>query len=438
MSRPRHPLFWIDILLVIVVLGLFLWAASEEATLVIHGRPFRDLLDRETSKGLKFEAHYGPLQRVGPLGIYTALFHGDKGKKTIVSIDATEIYGWFDPLGIGLRQWEIDDLHIKSGTVWLQKTEANPNEPKGSPPIPWWAFFWPYRVQLQDVKVDDANVLFKLKDKESGIYHTLLEITPNGRDFEYDGTGGLFKTPLTPPLNLQHVHLLIRKPRLYCPAFVLGLDADHPDEQMQITGDAGLQDDRAIHIAVKINSVRVAPFLPQNLQDHILGHMNGQIDYHSTGTGLETAEGKGNLDLAGLIIHDLPAVRDYVKLTRCPDPGDLHLQVCQSDIRFEQGAMIAENLKVECPGVFRLTGTINIAKDKTLSGALRLGLTDPYLKWLPTAKRAIFKEKEDAYHVTTIHLSGTMQKPHQDLSARVLNQVEGSPGTAIKLFFNVL
>jgi hypothetical protein len=288
------------------------------------------------------------------------------------------------------------------------------------------------------VKVDDADVLFNLKKKESGIYHTFLEITPNGRDFEYDGKGGIFKTPLTPPLNLQHVHLLIRKPRLYCPTFILGVDADHPEEQMQVTGDAGLQDDRSIHLALQINSVRVAPFLPESLRDHVLGHMNGHLDYHSTGTGLETAEGKGNLDLAGLVVHELPLFKQYVKTTGSPDPGDLNLKVCQSDLRWEQGSIIAENLKVECPGVFRLSGTVTIAKDKTLSGELRLGMADAYIKWLPHAKKSIFTKKDGDYFTTTIQLSGTTAKPHQDLSGRVLKEISESPTTAVRLFFNSL
>jgi hypothetical protein len=438
MSYRRHPLFWIDLLIGIVVFSLCFWALNEKATEFISGKNFRTILNKETSKGLKLEAHYSPLQKVGFLGMHTEAFHGEKGQKTIVSMDAKDIDGWFNPLGIGMRQWQVNDIHIKSGTVWLQKTEAEPGEPKAAPPIPWWAFFWPYRVELEDVKVDDADVLFNLKKKESGIYHTFLEITPNGHDFEYDGKGGVFKTPMSPPLNLQHVHLLIRKPRLYCPTFILGVDADHPDQQIQVTGDAGLQDDRSIHLAVKINSVRVAPFFPENLQDHILGHMSGHLDYRSTGTGLETAEGKGTIDMAGLVLHELAIIRQYVKTTGCPDPGDLHLQVCQSDLRWQQGAIIVENLKVECPGVFKLSGTVNIAKDKALTGELRLGMADAYIKWLPHAKKEIFTDAEGGYNTTTIHLSGTMAKPHQDLSVRVLKQVEDSPATAVRLFFNSL
>jgi hypothetical protein len=77
-----------------------------------------------------------------------------------------------------------------------------------------------------------------------------------------------------------------------------------------------------------------------------------------------------------------------------------------------------------------------MAKDKTLSGELQLGLTSPYLRWLPTAESAIFTRAEGGYHFTTIHISGTSQKPQQDLSARVLKEIGNHPFVALKLFFN--
>jgi hypothetical protein len=404
----------------------------------VNGDGFRAMLDKETSKGLKFQAHYAPLRRVGLLGMETDSFHGDQGARTIVSMDADQISGWFNPLGAGLRRWQVDDIHMKSGTVMLQKTDPLPGAPKGPPPIPWWALFWPYRVYLEDVKVDDAKVLFQLQEKESGIYDTFLEITPNGRDFEYDAKGGVLATPMTPKLNVEHAHLLIRKPRLYCPTFILGDDAAHPEEQIRVTGDAGLQDDRSMHLSVQVDSLQVAPWLPEKWRDHVLGHASGKFDYQSTGTGLETAEANGSVTMADAVLHTLPPVEEYIKLTSSPDPGDLRLKVCQSDMRWDKGAVTLENLRVECNGVFKLEGTVTMAKDKSLSGEVHLGLTEPYLRWLPTAKTAIFTAQDGVYFVTTIHISGTAEKPVQDLSPRVAHEIGKSPLLALQLFFKAL
>jgi hypothetical protein len=429
---------WIVAGAVILLLILLLVPANGWITGWVEGDGFRQMLDREISKGMKFDGHFARLHRVGLLGLQTDSFHGKNGQKTIVSMDAQGVTGWFNPLGVVLRHWELHAIHLDSGTVWLQQTEATPGAPKVAPPIPPTAFFWPYRVELEDVSCDDAKVLFKLRGQESGIYDTYLDITPNGRDFEYDARGGTFRTPASPELNVEHIHLLIRRPRLYCETLNLCAEPERLHPQLLITGDAGLQDDRSINLKAELKSLPVAPWLPESIRPNVSGAASGHFDYSSTGTGMETAEAHGSVDVASAVLRDLKLVKDYVKITASPDPGDLHLQTCRTDVRYEKGAITLENLAVECPGVFTVSGTATISKDGALSGALQLGLTDPYLKWLPQAKTVIFSKANGPYNFTTVHLSGTMQKPKQDLSPRVLKLLAKSPGTEIKLFFRAL
>ena len=79
---------------------------------------------------------------------------------------------------------------------------------------------------------------------------------------------------------------------------------------------------------------------------------------------------------------------------------------------------------------------MTIAADKTLTGQVELGLTDAYLKWLPTARSSIFTRTDGPYHFTTIHFSGTSAKPVQDLTPRIASEISKSPLVALKLFFN--
>src|ERR1700722_920486 len=420
-------------LALILIVGITI--LNGRVTTWVNGNGFHDLLNRETSKGLKLEGHYSSLTRTGLLGIHADSFNGINGEKTIVSLQANNISGTFNPLGIALHRWEVDHIHIQSGSVMLQKTEETPGAAKGPSSMPWWGLFWPYRVHLADVKVDDADILWQLRGKESGIYHTFLEITPNGRDFEYDARGGALNTPITPHLEVRHAHVLIRKPRLYCSEFLLGDDAAHPEQQVRVEGDAGLQEDRSIKLKIDVNSINVSPWFPEKLRAHVLGHASGHFEYASSGTGLETATGHGNITITNGILHELAPVHQYITITGSPDPGDLALKICQADMEWKEGAISAENIQMECEGVFRLEGAITIAKDQTLSGNIELGLTDAYLHWLPTAKD-IFTRDEGPYHFTTIHLSGTAQKPGQDLSGRIAKEVEKSPLLALKLFFN--
>jgi hypothetical protein len=418
-----------------IVLLIFFSTVNSHLTTWVNGDGFRLLLDRETSKGLKLDGRYSPLSRVGMLELHGDSFAGTDGMKTIVAVQAHDISGTFNPLGMLLRRWEVDNLHIQSGSVMLQKTEATPEAKTGSS-LPWWAFFWPRRVYLEDVKVDDAQILWHLRGQESGIYHTFLEITPNGRDFEYDARGGELKTPITPTLEVRHAHLLIRKPRLYCSELLLDDDTTHPDQSLRMEGDAGLQEDRSIKLKIDLHSLLISPWLPPKLRPHVTGLADGHLEYSSSGTGIETSRGDGTISISQGVLHALPPVVHYVALTGSPDPGDMVLKVCQCNVSWQDGAITAKNLQVECEGVVRVEGTIMMDHDQNLSGQLELGLSDPYLRWLPTARQTIFTRDRGPYHFTTVHMSGTAKKPQQDLSARIVKEVDKSPLIALKLFFN--
>ena len=430
----RRPLI-AGVILVAVLVAAFL--ANFALTGLIQGASFRGMLEKETAKGMHFEsARYAPLTRVGIFGAHSASGEGIKGFKTLEGLQGQDVGGSFNPLGIFLRRWQIESLHFTRGVVRIQKTEGDPNA-KPPPGMPWYLFFWPDRVYLKDTTCDHADVLFMLSNQESGIHDTFLHITPNGRDFEYDAKGGTFTTPDTPPLNVEHIHLLVRKPRLSCPTLILGDDPAHPEEQLRVVGEAGLQQDRGIKLKADFDSLQLAPWVPAKVRDGIRGQFSGHFDYQSTGTGLETATAQGHVEVKnGAVLDSLKAVKTFLAATKSPDPGALPLDVCRTDVKLEDGGINIEHLDVESKGIFKLMGQARIAKDKTLSGAVELGLTEPYLRWLPSLERDVFTNVDGPYHWTTIHLSGTSKAPVQDLSARITSELAKHPFAALNLFFN--
>ena len=182
--------------LVALIVGAFL--LNRAATGVLEGPKFRAMLEKETGKGLHLDtALYGPITRVGVLGMSDDWGAGQKGQKTIVALKAEQVTASFNPLGIFLKRWQVEFLHFHTGTVWLQKTEPKPNEPKPPGP-PWYLFFWPDRVYLKDIKVDDANVFFQLQDQESGLHDTFLEITRTAATTNTTRGAGLLPRPIRP------------------------------------------------------------------------------------------------------------------------------------------------------------------------------------------------------------------------------------------------
>jgi len=86
----------------------------------------------------------------------------------------------------------------------------------------------------------------------------------------------------------------------------------------------------------------------------------------------------------------------------------------------------ARHIAIEAKGKFSIEGSITLSKE-SLGGSLDLGATPEYLEWLPNA-REIFSREREGYLWTTVHLSGTLENPQQDLSPRVFAAMKESPG----------
>jgi hypothetical protein len=93
-------------------------------------------------------------------------------------------------------------------------------------------------------------------------------------------------------------------------------------------------------------------------------------------------------------------------------------------------------MSIEEQAKFRIEGEVTLKGD-SLGGQIQLGLARPYLNWLPHPEE-VFGRESGGYLWTTIHLSGTLEAPQQDLSPRVLDALKGSPwaflGAALRQF----
>src|SRR4030095_12089143 len=92
----------------------------------------------------------------------------------------------------------------------------------------------------------------------------------------------------------------------------------------------------------------------------------------------------------------------------------LNFNDCSAQLWWDYPSAQIKNIALEDKGKLRIEGEITI-RQKSLGGALELGLARRYLDWLPKADE-IFAREHDGYLWTTVHLSGTIDAPEQDLS----------------------
>ena len=402
-------------------------------TRYVESDRFRAELEEETAKGLHFPSgRYAPIRRSGFLTATTDGFQADHGRKALRVLDARGITAKFNPWGVFLRRWQLDHVHIDSGEVEIQTYAP---QPEPSPAKPWFHIVLPERVYLKQVEAAPADLTWQLRGEKGGFFGTRLLITPHGRDFNYQATGGTLKMAVIPNLQLHDTHLLITKTRLTLYNLDLQSNADAAG-RIHAEGMAGTGADRSVDFKIRFEQVPIGEWLPAAWHNHVAGAAFANVVWRGKNPKLETSAGEGNLRVEGGRLFDLPFLEKVATITGQESIERLNFNDCSAQLWWDYPSAQIKNIALEDKGKLRIEGEITI-RQKSLGGALELGLARRYLDWLPKADE-IFAREHDGYLWTTVHLSGTIDAPEQDLSPRITEVIKESPGAALGLLFRQL
>jgi hypothetical protein len=396
----------------------------------VESDAFRQTMENETAKGLHFpNGQYSRIQRTGPLTAQSEAFRATNGQKAMKSIGARGIAAKFNPWAIFVRRWELDDVHVQSGEIEVQIYEHKP-EPASL--HRWFAIFLPNRVVLKRIESETANVTWPLRGEKAGFFDTRLLITPNGPDFEYRANGGTLKMAVVPDLYLRQAHLLITKTLFTLYDIDL---APNPQSNGSIraSGNAGIGEDKSVDLEATFDGLPIRGWLPAKWKEHISGTAFGELHWTGENPKLEHSVGEGSLRLRNASIDDLAFLKKLAELAQKKAFERLDLTDCSMRFTWRYPKIDIKDIEIEEKGKFRLEGAISV-EHHSLRGEVKLGLTRQYLDWLPNPTE-VFNQERSGYLWTTMHLSGSINHPQQDLSARIVELFKESPTAYLGLLF---
>ena len=434
MTTNRRRKAWL--ILTVSVAGIaavivaLVFLLNPTVTRFVESPQFRMELEKETAKGLHFPTvSFQPIRRIGFLEATSKGVNAHKGSKAMNAIDAQGVTGRFNPAGILLRRWQIDDLHIERAEIGIQIYEPKP-EPK--PAKPWFAIFLPDRVYLKHVWSNDADVTWPMRGKKGGIFGTRLVVTPHGRDFEYHASKGVLRNPLIPDLAVRKVHLLITK-KLFA---LYELDLASGSGTVRAEGTSATGGDKNLDFKFSWADLPLGEWLPPKLAANFRGQSNGDLRWTGEDFKLRSATMTGALQMKNGQLSGLSLLDQIAALTARPDLREVRLTECEARFRREKSDCEISDIAIEEKNKFRIEGNVSL-RDQSLGGTIQLGMARAYLTWLPKPEE-VFSRENNGYLWTTIHLSGTLQAPKQDLSPRILDALNGSPwaflGAALREF----
>jgi hypothetical protein len=414
-------------LLVVLAAALFfnLWLIH-----YVESDTFREAMERETAKGLHFPSgHYAPIRRTGFWTARSESFQASGGEKAMKSIEVRGITAKLGPLAVFVRSWQLDEVHVQSAEVEIQIYEHKP-EPVSLKS--WFSIFLPNRVDLERIESESANVIWPFRGERAGFFGTRLLITPHQRDFDYQATGGTMKMALIPDLPLRQAHLLITKTLLTLYGVDLAAGAQGKGS-IHAEGKAGIGDDKSVGLDVSFDRLPIRGWLPARWKEHFDGSASGKIRWAGENPKLESSSGEGSLRVRDGRIDKLTFLEKLAELAQKTSFGHLELSDCSLSFAWRYPRIEISEITIEEEGKFRIEGTMSVDRH-SLGGTIKLGLTRQYLDWLPNPEE-VFTQKRSGYLWTTVHLSGTIDEPKQDLSPRIIELFKESPGAYLGLLF---
>ena len=348
------------------------------------------------------------------------------------SIEVGGIAAKLDPWAVFVRSWQLDEVHVQSGEVEVQIYEHKP-EPVSLKS--WFSIFLPNRVDLKRIESESANVIWPFRRERAGFFGTRLLITPHERDFDYRATGGTLKMALIPDLYLRQAHLLITKTLLTIYDVDLAPGAQS-EGNIHAEGKASIGDDKSVGLDVNFDRLPIHGWLPARWKGHFDGSASGKIRWAGENPKLESSSGKGSLRLRDGRIDNLPILEKLAELAQKTSFEHLELSDCSFSFEWRYPKIEITEITIEEEGKFRIEGTISVDR-RSLGGTINLGLTRQYLDWLPNPEE-VFTHRRSGYLWTTVHLSGTIGEPKQDLSPRIIELFKESPSAYLGLLFRQL
>ena len=201
-------------------------------------------------------------------------------------------------------------------------------------------------------------------------------------------------------------------------------------------GKAGTRDDKSVDFKISFDRIPVSDCVPSGWRENVKGAATGKIFWKGQNPKLETSSGEASLRVTDGEIAKVAFLEKIAALTGEEALEHLELNECKLDLEWRYPNAEVKNLLVEDKGKIRAEGRVTI-REKMLGGAIELGVARGLLDWLPDAEE-VFSREHDGYLWTTVHLSGTLDSPQQDLSPRMVDALEESPAAALGMLFRGL
>jgi len=410
------------VLVAAVVVGAI--AIRQSVQTYLRSDAFRAMVSGFTSRALGVRGDFAPFQWAGS-SVYSEDFQATGREGTRLSdFSASRIRAELNWRAAFEGEWRIDRLDVGQARILLGATQppedaarADEAAPAAAamPKLPGFVQAWlPKRVNLAEVVVADGNIVSE-GSGEFALKRSEWTIRPSGNGWEISAKQGSLNVAQYPTLSLESA-----RARFQGGIWFLTHSLLRTEREGVLKVDGEWDPEKTTRLRVGWEQVPLERWIPEKWRPHASAIAAGQATVEGKSTDLATWTVSGDFTLTDGQIHDFAFLDQIATFTQAQQYRRLSLQKVQGRFEWKQGAWKVERFVAESRGLFKVEGTFHVSANGDLSGTLDVGVTGQSLQWLPGSRERVFTVARDGYLWTPVKVAGTVERPTEDLSGRLV------------------
>ncbi len=297
--------------------------------------------------------------------------------------------------------------------------DDEPAPPQRAPT--WWSRWLPKRAEINEVEVQNFDL--KPPTPDAGAAITAMKITAkpavNEGAWLLRGEGGKLLLPrMTEALRMSSATARLDAKSLSLNDAVARWVGD---SDVTGRGELPFEKGKTWNFSGRISNLDLRHVLSDEWKSRLSGLMESSYEVASLPDGSVLFKGKPRVKNG--IIQGLPILDRVADFTQTERFRRVVLDEATYEVEQHGSSTKITHLVMQSNGLIRLEGDVTI-EGKSLTGNLLVGVSPETLRWMPGAQNHVFTELHPGgspgFVWTTVHLSGTMDSPREDLSNKLL------------------
>ncbi len=385
----------------------------------LHSDAFRKFLSAEASEMARVRGEFALFRWQG-LAVETDSFEAT-GEGSVTHVRADGLHTEVGLGGVRRGVWEIRASSVRRLEISVDATKLSDENKTSHAPSPLAKksqrpAWFPSDAELQSVDVRDVAVKGILKQGLAVASGLRIHAEQTGAKNTYRGEiqGGTIRLPfsIAPELRLEHARIRYHEGQVFLTDATVAAWAngcihssgewDMKSQQFSTNGD--------------ISGVKCDEVFNADWSKRLTGEVVSDFAFNNR---LGDPQASGKLTIQNGMLTALPMLDALAAYADTRRFRTITLNEARTEWRWKKGELSLSNLVLASEGLVRLEGSITI-RERKIDGLFRLGLAPGTLATIPGAETDVFLLGERGLFWTPVHLTGTLDDPQEDLTARLI------------------